>query len=79
MAKDADGNFLPMAQTTGSNLAATTAGIALNDKLLLGVIQAGGESGGQAADMMSDNGGQVFAYQLKLPTSPGPMEVAYYL
>merc|ERR1719453_2612402 len=70
VAKDADGNFLPMAQTMGSNLAATNAGVALNDKLLLGVIQAGGESGGQAAKVGADNGGQVFAYQLKLPTSP---------
>merc|ERR1712139_12168 len=51
VAKDANGNFLPMAQTTGSNLAATNAGIALNDKLLVGVIQAGGESGGQCSDM----------------------------
>jgi len=67
VAKDADGNFLAMAQTTGSNLAATNAGVALNDKLLMGVIQAGGESGGQCADMMADNGGQIFAYQLNLP------------
>ena len=67
VAKDANGKFLPISQTTGSNLAATNAGIALNDKLLLGVIQAGGESGGQCSDMMADNGGQIFAYQLNLP------------
>jgi len=71
VAKDADGNFLPMAKTTGSELAATNAGIALNDKLLLGTIQHGGESGGQAADMMADNGGQVMILQLKLPQGEG--------
>merc|ERR1719197_426193 len=70
VAKDANGNFLPMAQTTGSNLAATNAGIALNDKLLVGVIQAGGESGGQAAKVKADNGGQIFAYQLNIPSAP---------
>jgi hypothetical protein len=70
VAKDADGNFLPIAQTTGSELAGTNAGIALNDKLLLGVIQHGGESGGQAFAMMSDNGGQLMILQLALPIEP---------
>merc|ERR1719487_2575472 len=59
-----------VAKATGSELAATNAGIALNDKLLLGTIQHGGESGGQAADMMADNGGQVMILQLKLPSAP---------
>ena len=79
MAKDADGNFLPMAKTTGSELAATNAGIALNDKLLLGVIQHGGESGGQASDMMADNGGQLMILQLKLPSfAAGALAEAFF-
>jgi hypothetical protein len=74
VAKDASGNFLPIAKTTGSELAATNAGVALNDKLLLGVIQHGGESGGQASDMMADNGGQLMILQLKLPSfAAGPV------
>ena len=73
VAKDASGNFLPIAKTTGSELAATNAGIAINDKLLLGVIQAGGESGGQALAEKADNGGQVVAWQLDLPSAAGAL------
>ena len=67
VAKDANGNFLPMENVTGSRLAATEASIALNDKLLMGVLQAPGESGGQALKVKADQGGQLFVYKLNLP------------
>ena len=76
MAKDADGNFVATMATTGSALAAIEAGIALNDKLLMGVIQAPGESGGQAAAVKADQGGQLFVYKLLLPPHAGAPEPA---
>jgi hypothetical protein len=35
--------------------------------LLMGVLQAPGESGGQALNVGADQGGQLFVYKLNLP------------
>jgi hypothetical protein len=67
--RKADGSFFTKEELAGPGEQRVNASVPLNDSTFLGVVQHKGESGGTIAEHEADYGGQIFVFQLDLPTS----------
>jgi hypothetical protein len=67
VAQKEDGSFYSMDELAGTGQQDVASSVPLADKVLIGVVQHKGESGGAVADIQADQGGQIFAFNLALP------------
>ena len=69
LARKEDGSFHTMEELAGTGMQEVIGSIPMNDQIMQGVVQHRTDSGGQVAEVMADNGGQIFMFDLNLPDS----------
>ena len=62
-----DGSFYTMDELAGTGTQEVIGSIPVNEQIMQGVVQHRTDSGGQVAEVMADNGGQIFMFTLELP------------
>jgi len=75
VATKSNGSFYTMDEVAGTGQAAINASLPLAEHLLIGVVQHKGESAGAVAEVQADQGGQLFMFNLDLPTTAIPTVV----
>ena len=63
-----DGSFYSMEELAGTRQQEINSSIPVNEHILMGVVQHRTKSGGQVAEVEADRGGQMFLFDLNLPT-----------
>lgn len=71
VAQKDDGTYYTKDELTGTKVQEVIGGLGQMDQKYIGVIQHSGESGGQVGATKSDQGGQLFMFDMKLPTLDG--------
>ncbi len=69
MARKNNGTFYSKAELAGTGEQKIIQSLPINDQTLIGVVQHKGESNGAVAANKADQGGQIFMFNLKLPSS----------
>ena len=68
VAQKEDGSFHTMDELAGTGEQDVAGSMPLAEQTLIGVVQHKGESGGAVAEIEADQGGQIFVFDLQLPT-----------
>ena len=76
LARKADGSFHTAEELAGTGMQEIIGGVPINEQLMLGVVQHRTDSGGQVSDVMADNGGQIFMFDMKLPEQAFDLSMA---
>lgn len=69
VARKDDGSFYSLEELAGTGEQQINASRAINEQVLVGVVQHRTESGGQVEQVKADRGGQIFLFNLDLPAS----------
>jgi hypothetical protein len=67
LSRKEDGSFYTMEELAGTGTQEVIGSFPLNEQIMQMVVQHRTDSGGQVAEVMADNGGQIFMFDLQLP------------
>ncbi|MEM7710827.1 MAG: calcium-binding protein [Pseudomonadota bacterium] len=76
LTRKGDGSFYTADELAGTGTQEIIGSIPVNDQIMQGVVQHRTDSGGQVAEVMADNGGQIFMFDLNLPEQAFDLSLA---